>query len=213
MTNRAVIGEEHGELTLVRPVDKRIDRRVSALWKCSCGVSVIRPIGRVRGGYIRSCGHLARDAKPGLTHGMRGTKEYGAWTGMKERCMNPRSKDYPRYGGRGITVYEGWVDSFENFFDHIGPSPTPAHQVDRINNEKGYMPGNVRWATPRRQARNRRGTYTWSIKGWNFDSMTDAARHFNVSTQTIHRWVHGFHDARRGTYTPKREDCHATPRY
>jgi hypothetical protein len=75
---------------------------------------------------------------------------------MKSRCLNVRCRNYNRYGGRGIRVAQVWIDSYEAFLAHVGRRPTPRHSIDRIENEGHYEPGNVRWATPSEQARNRR---------------------------------------------------------
>lgn len=81
--------------------------------------------------------------------------EYRIWSGMKVRCSNPNFKDWHLYGGRGIKVCEEWLESFEAFFLHIGPRPSPLHSIDRYPNGDGnYEPGNVRWATRKQQARN-----------------------------------------------------------
>jgi len=74
---------------------------------------------------------------------------------MKSRCLDPGNKDYPKWGGAGITIHQEWIDSFEAFYRDVGPRP-PGTSIDRINPEFGYHPGNVRWATPVEQARNRR---------------------------------------------------------
>lgn len=208
------IGERHGCLTLIANTTERTsDGRVAGVWVCDCGEETTVAIGRVRTGRTRSCGHLAKDAKPALKHGMRGTKEYRAWRGAKDRCLNPELKDYARYGGAGITFHDAWVDDFQSFFDHIGPCPSADHQIDRIDSTRGYEPGNVRWATRQTQSRNRRTACTWSIKGITFQTAKEAAEHFGVSTQTIWRWTRGSRDSRRNTTIPKREDCHAIPRY
>jgi hypothetical protein len=74
---------------------------------------------------------------------------------MKSRCLDPDCKDYPRWGGVGITIHREWIDSFEAFFRDVGSRPKGT-SLDRIVPELGYHPGNVRWATPIEQARNKK---------------------------------------------------------
>jgi hypothetical protein len=74
---------------------------------------------------------------------------------MRERCTNVRCEKYEAYGGRGIRVCERWRD-FAVFLVDMGEKPSPQHSLDRIDNDGDYEPGNVRWATPRQQATNRR---------------------------------------------------------
>jgi hypothetical protein len=75
---------------------------------------------------------------------------------MKARCLDPRDKNFSRYGGRGIKVCQRWLDSYDDFFKDVGARPTTTHQLDRINNDGNYEPGNVRWATPQVQSSNKR---------------------------------------------------------
>jgi hypothetical protein len=74
---------------------------------------------------------------------------------MKARCYNAKASGYDRYGAHGITICDEWRDSFEAFFLCMGPKPSTKHSIDRIDNSKGYEPGNCRWATPTQQSRNR----------------------------------------------------------
>lgn len=82
---------------------------------------------------------------------------------MKVRCSNPKSQAYVRYGARGITVCERW-HSFENFYADMGERPE-GMTLDREDNNKGYEPGNCRWATRREQTRNRNITISLSFNG------------------------------------------------
>lgn len=88
-------------------------------------------------------------------HGMNKTKEHIAWMNIKRRC-SARYRNAKNYCLRGIAVCEEWRDDFGAFLREIGPAPSPAHSVDRVKNELGYVPGNVRWATAKEQANNRR---------------------------------------------------------
>lgn len=98
-------------------------------------------------------------------HGLTRTPEYRAWASMKQRCTNPRVRSWSNYGGRGITVCERWSNSFEFFLEDMGPRPTPAHSLDRIDNDGHYEPGNCRWATASEQRRNDRNNRPITFAG------------------------------------------------
>lgn len=89
-------------------------------------------------------------------HGMTGTPEYQAWRNMITRTTNRRDPGYARYGERGIRVCAEWSKSFSAFYAHVGERPAPGYSLDRIDNGRGYEPGNVRWATRRKQQQNLR---------------------------------------------------------
>lgn len=90
--------------------------------------------------------------------------EYIAWCNMRTRCLNPYHRDYKYYGGRGITVAESW-DVFEQFLADVGKRPTKRHSIDRLDNSKGYEPGNVAWRTRARQQSNRSNNRWLEVNG------------------------------------------------
>ncbi len=85
-------------------------------------------------------------------------KEYHAWSDAKARCHVKHHPTYPAYGAKGIRMCREWRDSFQAFLDHIGPRPSNEHSLDRRDPYGNYEPGNVRWATTKQQARNKKQT-------------------------------------------------------
>lgn len=83
---------------------------------------------------------------------------------MRARCYQPKSPSFKYVGARGLTVCERWRDSFASFLEDMGPRPAGT-SLDRIDNSKGYFPGNCRWATPLQQARNTRFNHILTFNG------------------------------------------------
>ncbi len=107
------------------------------------------------------------------SHGMSKSPEHRAWVSMKQRCANPKKREWPHYGGRGIKVCCAWVHSFTTFLKDVGPRPSEMHSLDRIDVDGDYEPGNVRWATNQEQKENTRvvrmvtvGGRTQSVSAW-----------------------------------------------
>lgn len=162
-----ITGQTFGKLTVIRR-SITVKQRILWLCRCECGVELDIIGGNLTRGLSTSCGSGIHRAK----HGMIETPEYKAWEAAKQRCLNPAAPEYCNYGARGITFAEEWVHDFLAFFRHIGKRPAGL-SIDRIDNDKGYQPGNVRWATTKQQFYNRRNSVlvthlgeTLSLKDW-----------------------------------------------
>lgn len=160
-------GKRFGRLIVV----KFAGANNGALWltKCKCGNEKTVKGTQLRSGGAKSCGCLLKENPHSVKHGgaMDGkrTPEYRTWNGIIERCSNPKSKGYCDYGGRGIAICNEWSKDFSAFLASVGNRPHPSMTIDRIENDRGYEPGNVRWATKREQARNRRNNTFVTIDG------------------------------------------------
>lgn len=91
-------------------------------------------------------------------------RAHGSWSAMRDRCLDPKHEAYHRYAGRGITICERWLQSFENFLEDMGPRPFEM-TLERIDNSKGYYKENCKWATYYEQGRNRRGNRLIEVNG------------------------------------------------
>ena len=177
-------GTKYNRLTYVAPSAKREqDKHLMGQWLCECGKSKSIALSRVVKGYSKSCGCAILEAKPGLTHGKKGTGSYSSWQSMKYRCETPSSKDFPRYGGSGIRVCPEWMD-FEVFYRDMGERPKGT-TIDRIDGTKGYEPGNCRWAKPIVQGRNNK-RFTVVRTPIGVMPLVDYAKHIGISNGAAH---------------------------
>lgn len=159
-------------LTVQSPTNERRNNSVMWLARCDCGRAVTVRAACLKRGSTRSCGCATRSmiAMRTTRHGMSRSPEYRTWSGMIDRCTNPRLRTWSAYGGRGIRVCDRWL-KFENFFSDMGQRPSRKHSLDRVDNDGNYEPGNCRWATPDVQQNNHRGNVRLTVFG---ESMTIA---------------------------------------
>ena len=131
------------------------------LCKCECekGTEKYVDIQNLKSGKSLSCGCLTIEiAKEHFTkHGGTKTRLHNTWLKMRHRCINPNDKRYKDYGGRGITVCDEWLNSFETFRDWaLSHGYKDDLTIDRINVDGNYEPSNCRWADVKTQANNKR---------------------------------------------------------
>ena len=167
--------------------------RRAAEFECTCGKLFRNTISTIKTGKVRSCGCLndkmrIETGKKKRTHGLSKTPTYHSWMRMKMRCLNPNNKDFPEYGGRGVSVCAEWLNSFEAFLSDMGEKPE-GMSLDRIDVNGDYCKENCRWTYAKVQAWNQR-TYksnksgklgvTWNNKGrkWEVRISKNGVEHF-----------------------------------
>lgn len=183
-------GQKFERALVVSRAPNKSEKDTNARWhcKCDCGSEFISYGQDLRRGKTKSCGCLTRSTMGerskhfNATHGMTDSRVYRIWTGMLNRCRNPNSGKWARYGGRGIRVDERWL-SFENFLTDMG-MPTDELTLDRIDPNGGYCKENCRWATRKEQASNRRSCVMLTHNGITLTA-TDWARALGISVTAM----------------------------
>jgi len=117
-------------------------------------------------------------------HGMAGTAVFDIWINIKQRCFNPKNSDYVKYGARGISMSPVFYKSFTAFYEHVGERPSKHHSVDRIDNNRGYEEGNLRWATRKQQSNNTRRTIKGTFDGEELSGV-QACEKYNLQYSTV----------------------------
>jgi len=145
-------GQKFGRLVVVEQAGRTASKKV--LWKCrcDCGKKTQTDSGSLVTGNTTSCGCVLKEAI--TKHGGWNKSSYNTWRAMVRRCTNPKDKDYPRYGGKGVIVCPEWLD-YAVFAKTMG-EPVGDETLDRINVYGNYEPANCRWAGVKTQNRNTR---------------------------------------------------------
>lgn len=174
---RDLTGMKFSRLTVTHLAGRKESRaNKPLLWACDCecGKKALVVSIELTSGDTKSCGCYLEEyleksnqrfREEYQTHGLSGTKEHGAWKRIKSRVFNKNNQDYKVYSKVGMS--DSFANDFTEFLRDIGKIPNEMRgrvSVDRIDNTKGYVEGNVRWATDAEQARNK-GMYTNNKSG------------------------------------------------
>lgn len=196
-------GSRFGMLIAIRDVGSENHRRMW-LFKCDCGKEVIRAGAIMSAGEkknrIASCGCALSEIRAGngrknKTHGKSQTRLYGVWRQMFNRCENPRCKDYPAYGGRGILACREWEDISVFFQWAFASGYNDSLTIERINVNDGYHPLNCTWTANENQAKNTRKLRMISFEGRTAHA-SEWARILGVPSPTIRSRIrYGWTDA------------------
>jgi len=151
-----------------------INNRYYYLCRCSCSNKTEFYVRKdsLLNGHTKSCGCLNKEKiavygklknKHGESYGKNRTLEYNCWQVMIQRCTNEKNPNYSRYGGRGITVCDRWLKSFENFISDMGRKPKKEYSIERVDVNGNYCPENCIWIPMSDQHKNRRNRFDLKI--------------------------------------------------
>lgn len=180
MAKRKIIktGDRFGKLTVMKEVEPNITPcgtvQRKFLCMCECGNEIVRNMQTLIKGAKTSCGcdhtpyiqkYFNKESKSFL---------YSTWSGMRQRCNNPKNSSYKNYGGRGVSVCKEWNDDFFAFEKWAKQNGAKEElQIDRIDVNGNYEPSNCRWVDAITQANNKRSNRfieyngkTHTVMGW-----------------------------------------------
>ncbi len=192
------IGKKFGKWLVLSYLGKNIHRAHQFKVKCDCGNESISDkvaLVKRKSTQCRSCARkkwAAENDNPALIHGYASPSHpqfhmHYIWCSIKQRCNNPKVKNYHRYGARGIKMCTEWENDFQQFVKDMGERPK-GHSIDRIDNDKGYNKENCRWATKEENCNNTYKSMIYECQGLKL-SETQWARHLGISRNKVMWWA------------------------
>lgn len=174
-----IVGKKFGRLTVLSlaGADEKKYRICNCV--CDCGKQVKIRIARMLSGELQSCGclqrekameNLAKAQRVATTHGLSGTLTGVTWMAMMQRCFRVENDNYKYYGAMGVRPCAFIKASPLNLVLTIGHRPSSDMSLDRKDPNGMYSCGmceecltngwtmNLRWATAKEQANNRRNS-------------------------------------------------------
>lgn len=184
-TRKDLTGQVFGRLTVLA-YDHTENKRAYWLCRCECGNTCVVSGKLLRNGGTKSCGCLH------TKHGLKHDPTYEAWHAIKQRCFNPNREDYCLYGARGITICPAWINNPVAFIEYVKTLEhcgEKGYSLDRIDNNKNYEPGNLRYATQSEQNRNKRRNVIVEYRGEQM-TLADAAEKSGINYGTLNTRYH-----------------------
>lgn len=176
-----ISGKRFGRLIALRS-DGNIGRDRAWLCRCDCGNETRVRTSSLQKANTTSCGCLRLERIS--THGLCDAPEYAVWKAAKNRCHNPKSQGFARYGERGIRMCDQWRNNFAMFIADMGRRPSPNHSLERKDNNGPYSPENCIWATLAEQSVNKRSNARITFRGETLTKSQWAAR-VGISTRAL----------------------------
>lgn len=164
---RDFTGVRQGLIVFTRYVGQDVHNHPVWEYVCDCGT-----VGQCTSGAIKgktTCPDTAHRVSANKTHGLSNTREYVRWKQLRNRCFNKNDQDYPKYGGRGITICDEWVSPGEGFLAFrqwlLGFEDWANLTIERIDVNKNYSPDNCTMIPNREQVYNRTNTFRFEYLG------------------------------------------------
>lgn len=168
----SLVGQTFGRLIVVAdgPINKY--GATTSICLCECGKSITTRNQSLTSGHTNSCGcfRISQLVKAVTIHGhtrkQGRTQIFQAWGNMHQRCMNPNYPQFEYWGGKGIGIYKQWTGQrgFENFSAFMGKGKK-GWSIHRVDNDAGYFPENMVWATPEFQMRHTSKNVMFTFRG------------------------------------------------
>ena len=177
-----IVGTTWGSWLVLERAPNDARHRTRWLCRCACGTERVVDGSNLKSGATTNCGCLrVRPIVHGAARRSAKTKTYRQWKAMRSRCR-PDARDRNNYACRGIVVCARW-DDFSLFLSDMGEC-SDGLSLDRIDNDRGYEPGNCRWTDIRTQRRNQRRV-SWVLLGGRRLTVQDAAEEIGVHPSAI----------------------------
>ena len=210
MANKVdLTGKRFGRLVVLEQAEYHIDKkgRKIRMWKCKCdcGNETIVRHGGLQSGTTTSCGCFHKEIVGSLnrTHGLSANcgRLYPLWKSIKYRCYNINSKDYDRYGGRGIVMCDEWVNDFQSFYDWaIANGYTEGLTIERKDVNGNYCPENCCWIPKSEQPKNRRNSHFITYKG-ETKTLSEWSKELHIDRETVRLYEKRFGDGEKAINT------------